>query len=87
MVSCVGVGIPGAIRCHSSTSCDGAYNTCVIKNLWARVTPRLQDVATGGIGDSFIFYSAPQDFMMLGVFCARFPLLGRLVFFVNYKEL
>ena len=23
--------------------------------------------------DSFIFYSAPPDFVMLGVFCARFP--------------
>ena len=27
----------------------------------------------GGIGDWGFFYSAPQDFVVLGVFCARFP--------------
>ena len=35
------------------------------------VGPRLQDVATGG--NWGLFYSAPQDFVVLGVFCARFP--------------
>ena len=34
--------------------------------------PRLLDVATGGVWDSFVLLSAPQDFGMLGVFCARF---------------
>ena len=36
-----------AIRCHSSTSCAGAYDSGL-------VGPRLQDVATGGVGDSFV---------------------------------
>ena len=35
------------------------------------VGPCLQDVATGG--NWGFFYSAPQDFVVLGVFCARFP--------------
>jgi hypothetical protein len=53
-----------AIRCHPSTSCGGAYDSVL-------VGPRLQDVATGG--NWGLFYSAPQDFVVLGVFCARFP--------------
>ena len=38
--------------------------------------------ATGGIGDSFVFCSAPQDFVVLGVFCARAFLLGRLIYYI-----
>ena len=54
----------------------------MIQDLWARVIPRLHDVATGGWGSSGFFCSAPQDFGMLGVFCARAFLPGRLV---NYR--
>ena len=62
-------GLPtgSAIRCHSSPSCAGAYDS-------GFVGPRLLDVATGGVWDSFVLQRfAPQDFGMLGVFCARFP--------------
>jgi hypothetical protein len=42
-------GLPtgSAIRCHSSTSCAGAYDSGLVR-------PRLHDVATGGVGDSFV---------------------------------
>ena len=40
--------------------------------LWARAS-RLLDVTTGGVWDSFVLLPSPQDFGMLGVFCARFP--------------
>ena len=46
------------------TNCGGAYDSVL-------VGPRLQDVATGG--NWGLFYSAPHDFVVLGVFCARFP--------------
>ncbi len=41
----------------------------MIKTLWARVSKMW---LLGELGMRF-FYSAPQDFLMLGVFCARFP--------------
>ena len=41
----------------------------MIKTLWARVSKMW---LLGELGMGF-FYSAPQDFVMLGVFCARFP--------------
>ena len=42
-------GLPtgSAIRCHSSPSCAGAYDS-------GFVGPRLLDVATGGVWDSFV---------------------------------
>jgi hypothetical protein len=40
--------------------------------LWL-VAPQLQGAATGGIGDSFVLLPRTQDFVVLGVFCARFP--------------
>ena len=61
-------GLPtgSEIRCHSRTSCAGAYDSGL-------VGPRLHDVATGYWGSSGFFCSAHQDFGMLRVFCARFP--------------
>jgi hypothetical protein len=41
----------------------------MIKTLWARVSKMW---LLGELGMGF-FYSAPQDFVMLGVSCARFP--------------
>ena len=41
----------------------------MIKTLWARVSKMW---LLGELGMGF-FYSAPQDFLMLGVFCVRFP--------------
>ena len=41
----------------------------MIKTLWARVSKMW---LLGELGMGF-FYSAPQGFVMLGVFCARFP--------------
>ena len=41
----------------------------MMKTLWARVSKMW---LLGELGMGF-FYSAPQDFVMLGVFCARFP--------------
>ena len=40
------------IRCHSSTSCAGAYDSGL-------VGPRLQDVAPGGIGDGILLFCPP----------------------------
>ena len=39
------------------------------------VAPQLQGAATGGIGEILLFCSPgwPQDFVVLSVFCARFP--------------
>ena len=48
----------------------------MIQDLWARVS-KMWLLGAGGVGDRFgdsgFFCSAPQDFGMLGVFCARFP--------------
>ena len=37
------------------------------------VAPQLQGAARGYWGNWGFFCSAPQDFVVLGVFCARFP--------------
>ena len=51
----------------------------MIKNLWARVSKMW---LLGELGMGF-FYSAPQDFVMLGVFCACFPPREARFFFVE----
>ena len=60
------------IRCHSSTSCAGAYDS-------GFVGPRLHDVATGGVGDSFVLL--PRILGCWGSFARAF-LPGRLDFFL-----
>jgi len=61
-------GLPtgSAIRCHSSPSCAGAYDS-------GFVGPRLAPPRCDYWGSLGFFCSAPQDFGMFGVFCARFP--------------
>ena len=70
-------GLPtgSAIRCHSSTSCAGAYDS-------GFVGPRLHDVATGGVGDSFVLL--PRILRGWGSFARAF-LPGRLVFIPNSR--
>jgi hypothetical protein len=73
---------PGASDCKILTHKDSIF-----------VAPQLQGAATaGGIGDSLFFCSAPQGFVVLGVFCARFPRysssgLGRPVLYYIYLSL
>ena len=64
-------GLPtgSAIRCHSSPSCAGAYDS-------EFVDPRLLDVATGGVWDSFVLL--PRILGCWGPFARAF-LHGRLV--------
>ena len=72
-------GLPtgSAIRCHSSTSCAGAYDS-------GFVGPRLLDVATGGVWDSFVLL--PRILGCWGSFTRAF-LPGRLGFtFKKYSE-
>jgi hypothetical protein len=52
------------IRHHPSTSCCGTYDSVL-------VAPQLQGAATGGNWGILLFCS--PGFLVLGVFCARFP--------------
>ena len=60
-----------AIQCHSSTSCAGAYDSGL-------VGPRLLNVATGGVWNSFVLL--PRILGCWGSFARAF-LPGRLDFF------
>ena len=57
---------------NEHTSCAGAYDS-------GFVGPRLHDVATGGVGDSFVLL--PRILECRGSFARAF-LRGRLVFFI-----
>ena len=71
MASC----IISYIRCHSSTSCAGAYDSGL-------VGPRLLNVATGGVWNSFVLL--PRILGCWGSFARAF-LPGRLVFYFIFR--